>query len=47
MAHALGSKVKPQLQQPQIKNIIIECCKSEDSQTREVAQWAKEVIAKL
>jgi hypothetical protein len=35
--------VKSQLQQPFVKNLINECAKSENHQTRDVAQWTKEV----
>lgn len=47
LAHALGSKVKQQLQQPFVKQLITQCLQSDSSQTREVAQWAKEVLSKL
>ncbi len=47
LAHALGSKVKPQFQQPFIKSLISECLNSDNPSTQEVAKWAKEVITKL
>jgi len=47
LAHALGPKIKQQLQQPFVKNVLNDCLKAENSQTREVAKWAKDVILKL
>jgi len=47
LAHGLGSKVKSQLQQPFVKNLINECAKSENHQTRDVAQWTKEILSKI
>lgn len=47
LAHALGAKVKQQLQQPFVKQLINQCLQSDSSQTRDVAQWAKEVLTKL
>lgn len=47
IAHSVGPLAKTHLQLPFVKNIIQECCKSEDSQTKDTAIWAKEVIGKL
>jgi len=47
LAHGLGSKAKQQLQQPFVKQLIAECLKSDNPQSRDVAHWAKEVITKL
>lgn len=47
LAHALGSKVKPALQQPFVKVLITECLNSDSGQTQDVGRWAKEVINKL
>lgn len=47
LAHALGSKVRDVLKHEIVQGIINECVTSRDQQTREVAKWAKQVIAKL
>jgi len=47
LAHALGAQVKQPLSQPFVKELLAECIKSDDSQTVDVAQWAKDVISNL
>jgi importin subunit beta-1 len=47
LAHALGPKVKQQLLQASVKNIISECLNSENQQTQEIAKWVKDTISKL
>jgi len=49
LAHALGSnpKVKAILQHEVVQTIINECANSTVQQTRDVAKWAKSVIAKI
>jgi len=47
IAHSLGPKVKHHLTQNFVKSLINECIKSDDPQTKDVAQWAKDVISKL
>jgi len=49
LAHALGSnsKVKTILQHEMVQTIINEACNSTVQQTRDVAKWAKSVIAKI
>jgi len=44
LAHALGAKIKPQFQQPFVKNLITECLNSDNPSTQDVAKWAKEII---
>lgn len=47
MVHALGSKVKPQLQQQTwIKPLIDECLSSDNPTTQDLARWAKDIISK-
>jgi len=43
----LGPKVKQQLQQPFVKNLINECINSDSVQTKDVASWTKETLSKL
>jgi importin subunit beta-1 len=47
LAHALGPKVRDVLKHEIVQGIINECASSSNQQTREVAKWAKQVIAKL
>jgi len=47
LAHALGGQVKQPLQAPFVKELLAECMKSENPQTSDVAQWAKDVINAL
>ncbi|KAL6047512.1 Importin subunit beta-1 [Balamuthia mandrillaris] len=47
LAHALGPKVKNYLQHEIVQGIVNESCNSQSSQTREVAKWAKQIIAKI
>jgi len=47
IGHSLGSKVKQQLHQDFVRALIQECTQTDSDSTREVAQWAQEVINKL
>jgi len=45
LAHALGARVRPQLSQPFVKQLIQEGLKG-DEDMRSVAQWVKETVSK-
>jgi len=47
LAHALGAQVKQALSQTFVKEMLTECSKSENSQTQDVAIWAKDVITTI
>jgi len=47
LAHALGSKVKQQLQQDFVRNLISQTLESDVDATVDVARWAQEVVNKL
>jgi len=47
LAHALGPKIKAQLNLGFVKSMLDECCKSDNAQTKDVALWARDVITKI
>lgn len=47
IAHALGPQVKDMLKHEIVQNIINESASSPNQQIRDVAKWAKQLIAKL
>jgi len=44
LAHALGPKVKNYLQNSMVQSILTECANSTNQQTKDVANWAKQII---
>jgi len=47
LASALGQKIQVFLSNPQVSNIVNDCCESGDPQTKEIAIWARETITSL
>jgi len=47
LAHALGAKVRQQLQQGFVRQMISDGLKSDQQQTVDVASWAKDIVSKL
>eukprot|EP01088_Endostelium_zonatum_P017208 TRINITY_DN4965_c0_g2_i2.p1 TRINITY_DN4965_c0_g2~~TRINITY_DN4965_c0_g2_i2.p1 ORF type:complete len:856 (+),score=207.44 TRINITY_DN4965_c0_g2_i2:218-2785(+) len=47
LASALGPRIKGFLVNPQVGNIIQDCCASQDQQTKEIALWARDIISQI